>query len=564
MGHIIFVGLHFLRRNLILFAIIVLILASGKWIGNEWRQLQALVAELPALRAAHHDVQELRAVRADAMTRQLKQFSGATIQQIDAQLREIDRQIAAAQLTQEQGSMPLAVLGGHASMLAQLRQQAIRAVELELLRQARHYLLSARAHALVLDNRQAATTKREQLRLAHIQVYAQLGRARQELTSIQTQSGWLAGIPGTAGYRQVRQLRIDIDRLLLANEQAFRDFRAQQSLLDRLTLPAGLTTFHFDEQRLDQAVAALRAPLLRAESLAARSLLWRGYQAALPVLPLALGVLIGWWLVPLCVRTLFYFVLAPLAARRPPIVLGPVAQAIPCAALRSAVSLTVVLAPRTEMRIRPDYCQSQPAGVAVRTTVLFDWRHIMTSMAAQLWMLKRLRAVDHAEVVVSSTRDALVELALLELPAGASFVLQPRALAGILFHPDQRPRIRSHWRLGTLHAWLSLQLRYLVFEGPATLIVKGCRGVRLEAAITGRSISQDATLGFSVHALYSTVRAEPFLPYLRGRQSLFHDHFRGVDVCYLYEEVPRHSRLDRGPRSALDVLADASLKAFGI
>ena len=78
-------------------------------------------------------------------------------------------------------------------MLAQLRQQAIRAVELELLRQARYYLLSARAHALVLDNRQAATTKREQLRLAHIQVYGQLGRARQELTKIQKQSGWLAG-----------------------------------------------------------------------------------------------------------------------------------------------------------------------------------------------------------------------------------------------------------------------------------------------------------------------------------------------------------------------------------
>lgn len=564
MGQIFSAVFQFLGRNLALFGIIVLILASGKWIGGEWRQLKALVAELPALQAAHHDVQALRSVRADAITRQLTQFSGATVQQIDAQLSEIDRQVAALQIAQRQGSMSLAVLGGRTTMLAALRQQAIQSLEMELLVQARSYLSSVRAHAVVLSNRQAALIKREQLRLAHIQVYAQLAHARRELARIQAQSGWLAAIPGTAGFRQVRQLRTDIDRLLQSNEQAFSDFRAQQSLLDRLTLPARLDTFHLDEQRLDHAIVALREPLMRAESLAAASLPWRAYQAALPVLPLALAVLIAWWLVPLGVRTLFYFVLAPLAARRPPIVLGPVAQAIPCAALTSAVSLTVALAPGTEMLVRPDYCQSQPANVDVRTKVLFDWRHIMTSIGAQLWLLKRLRAVGHAEVVVSSTRDALDELALLELPAGASFVLQPRALAGILFHPDQHPRIRSHWRLGTLHAWLSLQLRYLVFEGPATLIVKGCRGVRLEAADTGRSISQNATLGFSVQALYSTVRAEPFLPYLRGRQSLFHDHFRGVDVYYLYEEVPRHSRFDSGPRSALNVLADASLKAFGI
>lgn len=564
MGHLFSVGLQFLRRNLVLFAIIVMILASGQWIRSEWQQLQGLVAELPALQGAYRDVQVLRAVRSEATTRQLQQISGATVQQIDAQLGEINQQIAALLRAQDEGSLPLAVLGGGASMVAQLQQQAVRGIELELLQQARTHLLSLRAHVVALGNRQAALAKTEQLRLAHIQVYGQLGRTRQALARLEAQSSWLAAIPGTATFRQRSRLRSDIDRLLLANAQASRDFRAQKNLLDRLSLPAGVSAFHLDEQRLDQAAAALRGPLLRAEALAARSLLWRAYQAALPVLPLALAVLIGWWLVPLAVRTLFYFVLAPLAARRPPIVLGPAAQAIPCAPLASAVSLTVQLAPGTEMLVRPDYCQSQPAGVAVSTKVLLDWRHSMTSMAAQQWMLKRLRVSSHAEVVVSSTLDALEELALLEIPSGTAFVLQPRALAGIVFHASERPRIRSVWRLGTLHAWLSLQLRYLVFEGPVTLVVTGCRGVRLEAAMAGRSISQDATLGFGVNAHYSTVRAEPFLLYLRGRQSLFHDHFEGADACYLYEEVPRHSRMDRKRQSPLDSLIDVGLKAFGI
>lgn len=54
-------------------------------------------------------------------------------------------------------------------------------------------------------------------------------------------------------------------------------------------------------------------------------------------------------------------------------------------------------------------------------------------------------------------------------------------------------------------------LRYLSFEGLVTLIVKGCRGARLESASTGRTISQDATLGFSTNARYATLRAEPFI-----------------------------------------------------
>jgi hypothetical protein len=230
----------------------------------------------------------------------------------------------------------------------------------------------------------------------------------------------------------------------------------------------------------------------------------------------------------------------------------------------SAVSHSLALAPGEELLIRPDYCQSQPAGVLVATRLLFDWRRPLSSLAARLWMLKRLRATAAAEVVVSATSDPLDEIALLTLAPGESFVLQPRGLAGMVHRTGQRPAIRSHWRLGTLHAWLTLQLRYLSFEGPATLVLKGCRGVRQEVAGAGRTISQDATLGFSAHARYTTVRAEPFLPYLAGRQPLFHDSFAGQDACFLYEEVPRSAQAGGRRNNPFEVLFDAALKAFGI
>jgi hypothetical protein len=111
---------------------------------------------------------------------------------------------------------------------------------------------------------------------------------------------------------------------------------------------------------------------------------------------------------------------------------------------------------------------------------------------------------------------------------------------------------------------MTLQLRYLSFEGPVTLIVKGCRGVRLEAAASGRTISQQATLGFSAGTAYSTVRNEPFWPYLLGEQPLLQDRFEGPEAYYLYEEVPRRARDGTTRRSPVEALVDAALKAFGV
>jgi hypothetical protein len=223
-----------------------------------------------------------------------------------------------------------------------------------------------------------------------------------------------------------------------------------------------------------------------------------------------------------------------------------------------------MLAPGHELLIRPEYCQSQPLGAIVSTKMLFDWHRWLTSIAAHLWTLKHLRTSQAAAIVVSSTTDAPDEVALLEIGHGDAFVLQPRGLVRIMYRSGERPRVRSHWCLGTLHASLTLQLRYLSVEGLATLIVKGCRGVQLENASTGRTISQHATLGFSRDATYATVRAEPFIPFAIGRQPLLQDKFTGQDACYLYEEVPRNARPGQPGHNPLEVLFDAGLKAFGI
>ena len=565
MVHFLSVVLQTVRRNLMLFAFIVLVLVLGKWIAGQWLHVQAIVSELPALQSAHQDVSNHQTALAQGFSGRVSRLSGATMQQLDGEIASLEREIGLLQVQPEAPQLAGALNGGD-WVVQQLQQRAKRGVELELRRQARAHLTALRAHAAVLSDREAAQKRRDQLRMAHVQAYAAIQRTQQQLAQVEAAGGVLTRIPFTTSYWQARQLGAELSKLKAENKRVSTEYATQQAILDRLSIPA-LSAFQFDEQRLAEAAGPLRDRLRRAETTAAQNWLWQAYRQVRPVLPLAFAVLAGWWLVPAAMRALFYFVLAPLAERRPAMVINAsqgIALPTRDGALISALSHRLTLAPDQELLIRPDYCQSQAAGVLFTTRWLFDWRNPFTSIAAQLYMLKRVRTRHAAEIVVSATADALDEVALLEIGPGGAMVLQPRALVGMLYKAGQRPTIRSHWRLGTLHAWLTLQLRYLAFEGPVTLIVKGCRGVRLESALSGRSISQDATLGFSANARYATVRADPFIPYLRGRQPLFHDQFDGPMACYLYEEVPRNARRDAGQRNPLEGLLDAGLKAFGI
>jgi hypothetical protein len=125
-------------------------------------------------------------------------------------------------------------------------------------------------------------------------------------------------------------------------------------------------------------------------------------------------------------------------------------------------------------------------------------------------------------------------------------------------------KITSHWRINHLHSWLTLQFRYLAFHGPGRLIVKGCRGVRVEPAIGGRLVNQAATLGFSANAFYSVHRCETFVAYWRGIEELFNDQFSGADSVYLYEEMPDLHRKGGITGRGLQGLTDSMLKVFGV
>jgi hypothetical protein len=291
-------------------------------------------------------------------------------------------------------------------------------------------------------------------------------------------------------------------------------------------------------------------------------------------LPLALGILAGLLLLPVAVKALFYYVLAPLASRLGPIRILPAAAPPPSAPppsappARSAVSATIDIPPGEELLVQPDFLQSSSQPARKRTRWFLNPRLPFASLASGMFALTSVRPEGETptRVVISSQRDPFSEIGVITLPVGAAMVLHPRSLAGVVKPAGGAARITRHWRPGSLHAWLTLQLRYLVFHGPTTLLLRGCRGVRAEAPLAGqpRLINQAATLGFSANLEYRTVRCETFVPYLRGHEALFNDLFAGGPGWFVYEEMPARDRRGGVTGRGLEGLTDAVLKAFGI
>lgn len=267
---------------------------------------------------------------------------------------------------------------------------------------------------------------------------------------------------------------------------------------------------------------------------------------------------------PWLIRALFYHVLAPLAERS-----GGIRLAVPGgrgadipATPPSAPSVSIRLRAGEELLVRQGYLQSTDPGGEKRTRFLFDWRHPFSSLAAGLVLLTRLRG-EGLETTISPIHDPFAEVTVLALPAGAACVLHPRALAGVAQPIGQPMRIESRWRLFSLHAWLTWQLRFLVFHGPARLVIRGGRGVRVEQAVAGRIVGQAQLVGFSAELTYAIARTETFTPYLLGRAALLKDRVERGEGVVIIEESPLSSGRGRA-RHGLEGALDAVLKAFGL
>jgi hypothetical protein len=266
-----------------------------------------------------------------------------------------------------------------------------------------------------------------------------------------------------------------------------------------------------------------------------------------------------------------YYVVAPIMSHGRPIRLGNDPAALPDVG-ESRVSIAAVVRPGEVLRIKEKFLQASDEGIRRQTRFVLDWRIPFTSLACglvELVELRNPRAEGEYHVTLSNGVDPHLELAELKVPEGGSIVLRPSFLAGVLQREGEQLRIRRHWRLFRLQAWVSGQFRFFEFVGPCRLIVSGSRGVRAErlAERTGqptpaRRTNQDATIGFTPNLEYRPVRAETFWSYYRGMNPLFDDIFAGHGLFVSQETASEGAAAKAG--RFWSGLWNGVLKVFGL
>ena len=157
---------------------------------------------------------------------------------------------------------------------------------------------------------------------------------------------------------------------------------------------------------LDELIATKKAAVEATERQAEKAL-----QSIQHVFLKAFGILVAVTLVPIGIKAFWYWFVARLAEKRPPVRLRPGAVGMVVAGVSdgtglvptgkiSAVSQEIVLDAREELLVHPEYLQSSADRGRKQTQWLLSWKFWLTSIAARMGALDRIRDADGATFVV--------------------------------------------------------------------------------------------------------------------------------------------------------------------
>lgn len=542
--------IRFFFRSLLSLLLIALIICGG----------QFLLEQVRMLRSSTADLRGQTSIR-DALTaykRQLASRVHAGVSKVGSDsLREVDLRISLVRRTLQENTTEeqLTLFSCPLYSPTETVQCQIDFYEKKLTaaaaRQELTYLQQLRAYLLTAANRDAVY--RELKRRAIVN-----NATGETLLQFQDDRNKLNRVDR---YRLDKSLMLDkklevLKAHISAAERAYKkaqiDYQEQVTVVAHVSALARRPVFSLDQAAIDAVTQDMAERFDRSRAAVTSHWVTRFVAPVIAVLPLAFVVLLSAFVGHVIVKAFFYYVLAPLAARRPAIRLE--AQPPPQLANTrraptdrpdgvSAVSHAVWLEADEELLILPEFLQSLSSAAMKDAKFVLDTSCLWTSLVSGMYMLTRIRTNSREDrIVISSDADPMSEVALVTISAGSAMVFQPRGIVGVIYRSSTPLKISRRWQIFSAHAWLTLQLRYLIFRGPVTLIVRGSRGVRVEPAGHARTISQYATLGFSSHLSYATVRSATFWPYYQNRTALLQDKFEGENGYYVYDETPRCGR----------------------
>lgn len=573
MRHLVVALVRWLIRRLSWFVVIVATLTAGNFLLNQFREFQALTNESESLKRDKTAVDEHVNVVKKQVSDRTASMEKASIDKLNSRIDEIEKDIQQKESEQKELTKfpSLAEIPGGKGFVEHRK----RALEIILLKQELAHLSNLRSIATLRLGSKESIAELETRRKRHVAADRELRDNEVKQAHLQREHPIAIKIPGTRIY-ELRQALLKEQKVLVdRNQKAYESYAVQRKAVEALTILKNPPPFLIQEDQINQALGSLNEAISDRDERLLRNWVKRASAPVIDVFHVAALILLSIILTPIALKAIFYWVLAPLASRRPPICLLPGVSGTILSkdgsqtywsddTKASSVSLELTIDESQELLIHPEYLQSSTVRGPKDTKWLLDWSFPLTSLASGLVALTRIRANGSESIMISATKDPFCEVGVITLPSGSALALQPHNLVGVAHRKDAPVQITNHWRLGSLHSWLTLQLRYLVFHGPAQLIVKGCRGIRVEKAGTGRRINQAATIGFSANLDYSTTRCETFASYLMAKQDLLNDSFAGAPGFYIYEEMPHFGKKTGIAGRGLEGFTDSVLKVFGV
>lgn len=572
-----------LAKNVVTLIVVIAILIGGGFAKQQWKKFELANESIrEQLRESREATERIREETEKSVTA-LVPPHGATQKLIDEELKGIEKQIKIAKKDQQVlldkytfGFIPPTSPDFQKRIELEIRIELLEQVRShvkELYEESRNRFQSLKEAEAYLANLRAHKKRIENLIRSNIAAQKKLSTQDVPLTERSIGPVIWDGFSTKVTYTDKR-----VDRLKKALVPLLKSRKQVEGKIDRQEKRIAsdknfgkvfkVSPFKTEGQR------QLELEIEKFEKQLADNWFQRAAKPVTQVLPTALGIVFLIIVTPIAIKLFMFYVIAPLAARRPGIRLLPGSSGLiqfgannelkRTGSLRaSTVSKSIILDDKSELLVHPEFLQSASLAAKKETKWLLDWTMPLTSLASDMYGLTRVYPDGLEPVVISSSKDPLIEISEIDLPAGSAVVLQPRCLVGIVRRPDDPVRIKGYWRFG-LSNWLTMQLRYVVFHGPARLIVKGCRGIRIEPVNTGRAINQAAMLGFSANLQYAVTRCETFGSYLMGKQELFNDRFSGQPGCCIYEETPHPNARTGVTGRGIEGVIDSVLKVFGI
>lgn len=207
------------------FVVIVIVLAAGMYLFQEYQRFDAEAARLSEMQQKKRQLEQFSDAEAARATRTTTALRQAPIRALSARLVEIDREIAAVPRR--------SVLGVVNAPVEELKDR----VRLELLQQERDYVQQLLLIAQATEGLRAAHRRLEQLKANHRAIYERLQANKRRQRRLTDANPVAAFLPWSSAGLARSGLRAEYASLFDRNQAAAQTVKRQMRLIAQLRKP---------------------------------------------------------------------------------------------------------------------------------------------------------------------------------------------------------------------------------------------------------------------------------------------------------------------------------------